>query len=252
VRKNSFILIPSFSTNSLILKGLISRLSDYFKVYPLDYSGYRSNTPPLNDYSIQNVVEKLEKDIENLNLNSYVIGGVSMGYLFTNKIKANKKCNGIVAMFPLVSDKTINIKPIKKSAFQIGLNVVRLSKIYDLIWRSKHFKKIFINKYFPKDISKIMSDEINPRSFFEITNLILNKKYEIQINTTPHVIIINDYDYAIKSSITMSILESKIPNKMIIKSDMPHNPNSLDKKVFDKYLDDTKMKNIVKYFDNYI
>jgi esterase/lipase len=252
MKKHNFILIPSFSTNSIILKGLISRLSDYFKVYPIDYPGYRSSLPPLKKYSIQSVVKKLEDDIENLNLNSYILGGISMGYFFTNKIKVNKKCKGIVAMFPLVSNKTININPIKKSAFRLGLYIIKFLKVYDLIWISKYFNKLFFSKPFPKKINKIMNDEINPRSFFEMANLILNKKYEIQTNNTKHVVVINYNDYAIKSSLTMNILNSKISNKIVIKSDMPHNPNSLEKKVFDKYLDDSKMKIIIKYFNNHM
>jgi len=253
VKKQNFILLPSFSTNSFILKGLISRLSDYFTVYPLDYPGYRSSKSALDNYSIQSITETLEDYIENLNLNSYIVGGVSMGYLFANNIRENNKnCKGKVAMFPLVSDKCININPLKRSAFKLGLKIIKQFSIYDLLWNSSVFKSRFLNEMFPRDILKIMKDEIDPKAFFEMANLIIGSKYEIRIDKTPHILVINESDYAIKSILTIDIFNSKIPNKIVIKSGMPHNPNSLEKKVFSKYLDDSKMKSIVKYFDNYV
>lgn len=253
MKKQNFILIPSFSTNSVILKGLISRLSDYFKVYPIDYPGYRSNKSTLDSYSIQSITDKLENDIEKLYLNSYIVGGVSMGYLFANHIgNKDKQCKGKVAMFPLVSDKCININPLRRLVFKLGLKIIKQLSIYELIWNSSMFKSKFLNEMFPKDIYKIIKNDIDHKSFFEMANLIIGSKYEIRIDKTPHVLVINESDYAIKSALTIDIFSRNIPNKIVIKSKMPHNPNSLEKKVFNEYLDDPKMKRIVNYFDNYM
>lgn len=73
--KQNLVLIHSFPTNSIILKGLNNFLSNYINVYFIDLPGFNNNYDKKFKISFENYANCVQLEIDKLKLNTYWVGG---------------------------------------------------------------------------------------------------------------------------------------------------------------------------------
>ena len=108
-KKENLILVHSFPTNSILLKGFIGYIDDYFNVYPIDLPGFRKDIKPLQKITIDSYSKFVEEKVKKLNLDDFLIGGISFGFIVVNNAKIDKKCKGIIAIEPYVNSKSLRM-----------------------------------------------------------------------------------------------------------------------------------------------
>src|SRR6266496_3587000 len=105
--KHNLVLVHSFPTNSILLRGLIEYLSDYFNVHFVDLPGFTKGTTPLPHITLSGYSAFLEEKINELGLETYLVAGISFGFAVVNKAKHSNKCLGILAIEPYIGTKSL-------------------------------------------------------------------------------------------------------------------------------------------------
>ena len=70
----NLVLVHSFPTNSILLKGLVEFLNDHFNLYFIDLPGFTQKSPPIQQITIDNYSAYVEKYINNLKIDHYILG----------------------------------------------------------------------------------------------------------------------------------------------------------------------------------
>ena len=68
MNKPNLILINGFAVNKKPLKGFISYLNEFFKVYVIDLPGHGKNPETIETVTLNNIVEYADKKIQELNI----------------------------------------------------------------------------------------------------------------------------------------------------------------------------------------
>src|SRR3989344_2575884 len=148
--KPHLLLIHSFPTNSVLLHGLEEFLSDFFTVHFIDLPGFHKNNP-LHEGAItlKKFSNYFDQKIAELDVDEYIVGGVSFGFLVVNNSKLDERCKAILAMEPFVNTKCLNIsfwKQKKYIAIASMVKLIHLLGVEKFIWTSNWF-----NDYLQKE-----------------------------------------------------------------------------------------------------
>lgn len=189
--KPHLLLVHSFPTNSVLLRGLKEFLDDYFIVHFIDLPGFHKDVPPFNgSITFKKFSNYFEQKILELDLKEYVVAGVSFGFLVVNSAKLDKRCKAILAMEPFINTDCLNISFLDKGKYKTItslLKIVRLVGIESKIWESDWFNKYLQNiSNYPEDRVNTIIRHIDPRTFFTVMNLLLGYK-KIPNFTTSHI-----------------------------------------------------------------
>ena len=139
MQKQNLIIIHSFPSNSIILKGFYDFLSDFFNVYPIDLPGFTSDEKPLAKINFQGYRQHVEKEIAHLNLKSYFLGGISFGFAIANACQVDDQCKGFLAIAPYLNNDYIVPN---KSGFAV------MKRLLFFLSRLRLYKPIYHTKYF--------------------------------------------------------------------------------------------------------
>jgi len=91
--KENLVLVNAFLTNSLVLRGLIDYLGKYFRVHFIDLPGFIRDIPPLSEISLENYASYVRRRIDELDLDSYLLGGISFGFAVVSHLAARYTVN---------------------------------------------------------------------------------------------------------------------------------------------------------------
>jgi len=245
MKKENLILVHSFPTNSILLKGFIGYIDDYFNVYPIDLPGFRKDIKPLQKITIDSYSKFVEEKVKKLNLDDFLIGGISFGFIVVNNAKIDKKCKGIIAIEPYVNSKSLRMSWIKKLASLFIINIIISFKLYHLMWNKKIFLSLGMFNDKPKKVVDIIFDHINGKTFFETAKLILENKKDCKFQKLPYILLINKKDDKIKFDYLSKIFVNEIEKVLIIKESMPHYPKHITEHYFktkfpEKYIEEIK------------
>lgn len=249
--KHKLIIIHSFPTNSIILRHVYDFLGKYFDIYPIDLPGFTKDTPPLTNITIRNFAAYVEKKIEEFNFDSYIIGGISFGFLVITNTKLGKECKGILAIEPFTGYKSLNKSGFWRFKYLLLIKIVSLFGLTSLIWKSKAFKKIFRKYLFtgqPEKITDTILEQIDGQTFVETFRLILGGVLSCEFHKSiPHAIIINKEDTAVKGRYLERIFENNIERLLIINTDIQHFPRDLSEKYFIKHMPKNSIAEAVNF-----
>lgn len=140
--KENLVLVNAFYINSILLKGFIDYLSRYFNLHFIDLPGFAKHSPPLEEISVSLYSEYVSQKINRLNLNHYIIAGISFGFLIVSSISLDTKCKGIVAIFPYINKNFLKLKITKRTFYNFASQFFISFNLSESIWRNKMFHKM--------------------------------------------------------------------------------------------------------------
>jgi len=235
--KPNLILVHSFPTNSILLKGLIEFLDDFFTVHFIDLPGFHKKSPPFKGHiTIQRFSDYVDQKIKEWDFDEYIIGGASFGFLVVNNAKLNKKCRAVLAMEPYINIHCIHTsfwKQKQYSAITSFLKLIRTLHLEDKIWRSKMFSD-FLQKEadYPKKRIDVIIRHIDPRTFFTITSILMNYKKNPKFHDLPHFLIGNFADRSIDFEAVIEVFVKNLDELHIASEPIDHYPKELTKRYF--------------------
>jgi hypothetical protein len=230
--KPNLVLTHSFPTNSMILKGFVDYLQKYFEIYFIDLPGFRKNIPALNEISIENYAHYVEDNINQLDLDKYILGGISFGFLVINNVETDDRCKAIMAIEPFLGN-TLKVNFFKKLSYSIFLKTILLLKLEKILWNTNISKKLMSREFnYPEDRFKTIFDEIHPGTFIKTLHLLLNYNTAVKYKEKPYALFINREDDRIKGSETMESFKH-LKNLFILETTVQHFPKDLSVSYFE-------------------
>lgn len=224
------ILVHSFPTNSIILKGLIEYLEEYCNVYFIDLPGFTKKVPPLKEITLEAYSNYLDHRIKSLKIKSYIAAGISFGFLVVNNAKLDKRCKGIIALEPYINFKSLNMNFLKKSVYMLladsflALNLGFLLK-----------NKIPL--------------QIDQKTFLKTASLILKNNKSVNFKNLPYILIINKNDGTVKSNYLLQ--KFKKTKHLTVYTAIDHYPKDLSKAYFEKMMPKSMLEKISSYIKKY-
>jgi pimeloyl-ACP methyl ester carboxylesterase len=250
--KQNLVIVHSFPTNSLILKGFYDFLRDYFAVYPIDLPGFIRGTKPLKNIELENYAQYVKKEIKKLKLESYWIAGVSFGFVVVNLVKDKKHCKGILAIEPYLGTASLNLSISQKMLFVMMISVLRFFNIFYRAWHSEFFQGKFLfgsSANINEKIKKYLN-EIDARTFFETAKILLvNKNHGCFLKSCPYVLVINKHDGSVLADRIIRKFKAEAPNLSIIHTTAAHFPKDMSKAYFRKNIQKGEIKKMLEFME---
>ena len=235
--KPHLLLVHSFPTNSVLLHGLEEFLSDFFTVHFIDLPGFHQNSPPCaGKITLKKFSHYFDQKVAELNVDEYIVGGVSFGFLVINNAQLDKRCKAILAMEPFVNTKCLNISPWKQVeyiALAAILRAIHLLKIERRIWESKWFSSYLEKESdYPRERINTIIKHLDARTFFAVTGLLLTYRKNPKFHNLPHFLIGNFADTTINFEHTVEIFIKNLHELHIASEPIDHYPKDLTKSYF--------------------
>jgi pimeloyl-ACP methyl ester carboxylesterase len=247
--KENLVLVNAFLTNSLVLQGLIDYLGRYVRVHFIDLPGFISRIPPLDEVTLENYAAYVQSRIDDLNLDSYLLGGISFGFAVINHLEPDERCKGVVAITPYLSSRWLNLGLMKKSAYSILVNLTLAFEMHSWIWNHRLFHRAF-HWYsdYPADRIETLLNEMEGRTFFETARIILTHRKLCCFQNLPHVLILSHSDRTIKNGPLLDFFEKNIDRLKVVRADIDHYPREVSDDYFQARLSQEDMQDIIVFF----
>ena len=235
--KPNLVLVHSFPTNSILLSGLIEFLEDYFNIYFIDLPGCISTNPPLKKISLKNFSKYLDKKIEEINLDQYIIGGISFGYWVVSHAKLNNKCRGILAVEPYINSRYVKVPLSYRIKYKILFWLLGFFELYRVLWKADSLMKYYrkIANYPLKRVETIMR-EFDAKTFYVITKTLMFYKDRPKFFDLPYVLLINPKDKIIDADKVHVLFERKVEKLLVVETKIGHYPRTVTKRYFQRII----------------
>ena len=245
-KKYNLVLTHSFPTNSIILKGLIEFLSDYFNVYFINLPGFTKKVTPMQNISIEGYAEFLEKEIKNLHLDKYVLGGISFSHCVVSKTDLDNNCRAIIAMEPFVNKSALVVKNKELFLFKTTVKVIKLLRLYSYIWKKQYLNKFL--KFSNPEILDIIYREIDPKTFIDTTDLIFSYSDKSWLNK-PHILVANKDDKKVSYSKNLKLFRENVNDLLVVNTTVEHFPDFMTKDYFRNHISKKTIDKMMEWLD---
>jgi len=247
--KENLVLVNAFLTNSVVLRGLIDYLDKYFCVHFVDLPGFVPEIPPLSEVTLENYAAYVRRRIDDLELDSYLLGGISFGFAVISDLDPGERCKGIVAITPFINSRWLNLGLVKKSTYSF---LVRLTLALDLpakIWNHRLFHRVFhwYSEY-PTDRIETLLSQMEGRTFFETARLILSHRQPCRFQNLPYALILSQVDRTIKNGPLLDLFEKNINRLKVVRADLDHYPLEVSADYFQSRFPQSDIHDIIVFF----
>ncbi len=244
--KENLVLVNAYLTNSLVLKGFIDYLNEYFNVYFIDLPGFIQDIPPLDQISIESYAEYVHKRLKRLNLESFILGGISFGFLVASHMPRDRKCKGLVAIAPYINSRSLNLGFLKMSVYSFLVYLTLTFNLSAKIWDSRHFHRAF-HWYsdYPADRINNLLSQMDGRTFFETARIILRHRQPCPFHELPYVLIISSSDKTIKNDPLLELFPKNVETLKVVEVNTAHYPLDVSTDYFRERIPEDKIKDIV-------
>ncbi|MGB7294143.1 MAG: alpha/beta hydrolase family protein [Candidatus Aminicenantales bacterium] len=248
--KDNLVLVNAFLTNSLVLRGLIDYLGRFFQVHFVDLPGFINHIPPLTEVSLENYAGYVRRRIDDLGLESYLLGGISFGFAVISHLPPDERCHGVVAITPYLSSRWLNLGPIKKSTYAF---LVRLALVFDLstkVWNHRFFHRVFhwYSDYPAERIDTLLS-QMEGRTFFETARIILSERRTCRFHKRPHVLILSHSDRTVKNGPLLKLFEENVERLKVVLVGIDHYPLEVTEDYFRNRFPQEDIQEIILFFN---
>jgi len=246
--KENLVLVNAYLTNSLVLKGFIDYLSEYFNVYFIDLPGFIQDIPPLAQISVESYAEYVHQRLERLNLKSFILGGISFGFLVASHLPKDRKCKGLVAIAPYINSRSLKLGFLKMSVYSVLVRLTLALNLSSKIWESHHFHRAF-HWYsdYPSDRINNLLSHMDGRTFFETARIILRHSEPCPFHELPYVLIISSSDKTIKNDPLLKLFPKNVENLKVLEVDTDHYPLDISPDYFRERIPEDKIRDIVLF-----
>jgi len=247
--KVNLVLVNAFLTNSVVLKGLIDYLSHYFQVHFIDLPGFSRAIPPLPEITLDSFARYVEDRIASLNLDRYLLGGISFGFAVVSRVNADGNCRSMVGIAPYINSRWLNLGLLKKTAYSFLVDLTIVFNLSARLWRHRRFHQIF-NWYsdYPPERIKTLLDQMEGRTFFETARIILRHRGACQFHRKPYALILSQADRTIKNAPLLRLFEEQVERLKILQVDIDHYPLDISEDYFHRRLPAEKVEEILHFF----
>jgi pimeloyl-ACP methyl ester carboxylesterase len=247
--KENLVLVNAFLTNSLVLGGLIDYLGHYFRVHFIDLPGFVSHIPPLSEVTLENYAAYVQSRIDDLDLDSYLLGGISFGFAVICHLDPGQRCKGVVAITPFLNSRWLNLGLLKKSTYSF---LVRLALAFDLpskIWNHRLFHRVF-HWYsdYPADRVETLLSQMEGRTFFETARIILTQRQSCRLQNLPYVLILSHSDRTIKNGPLLEFFEENTDRLKVVRAGIDHYPLEVSEDYFQSRFPQEDIHDIIVFF----
>jgi pimeloyl-ACP methyl ester carboxylesterase len=247
--KENLILVNAFLTNSLVLRGLIDYLNRFVCVHFVDLPGFARHVPPLDEVTLENYAAHVQSRIDELNLDSYLLGGISFGFAAISHLELDSRCKGVVAITPYLNSHWLNLGLMKKSTYSFLVHLTLAFELHSRIWNHRLFHRVF-HWYsdYPSDRIETLLNEMEGRTFFETARIILTHRKPCRFQNLPHVLILSHSDRTIKNAPLLDVFEKNIDRLKVVRADFDHYPLEVSEDYFKTRFPQEDMQDIVVFF----
>jgi pimeloyl-ACP methyl ester carboxylesterase len=252
--KENLILVHSFPTNSILLAGLIEYLQDYFNVYFIDLPGFTRVSPPLKRITLKSYSRFLEKKITSLKLSSYVIGGISFGFVVVNSARLNPSaCKGILAIEPYINADYLHTGFVKRYLYMHLIDYILDKKLVSQFWKGKYIDEILsLFMGYPTDRVKTLREEIEGKTFFVTArHLMTNTQLPVFKKDIPYVLIVNSKDKTIDVKPIIDLFKKNIPKQSlrVVQTTLEHYPKDVSRDYFASKMTPAMLRSTLRWLE---
>jgi pimeloyl-ACP methyl ester carboxylesterase len=250
-QKENLVLVNAFLTNSLVLRGLIDYLSRFFRVHFIDLPGFIKDIPPLTEVTLENYAGYVQRRLDDLELDGYLLGGISFGFAVISHLPPDERCRGFVAITPYLSSRWLNLNPVKKSTYAF---LVRLALAFDLpgrVWNHRIFHRVFhwYSDYPPERIDTLLS-HMEGRTFFETARIILSHRQPCHFHDRPYVLILSHSDRTIKNDPLLKCFQENVSRLKVMSVGIDHYPPEVTEDYFRDRIPQEDVRKIMGFFND--
>ena len=247
--KPNIILIHSFPTNTIIIKGLLEYLEEFHNVYPIDLPGFVPESEPIPKVTIENYAKAAQKQIDALGIDNYWMAGLSFGFLVANLCSLDKRCFGTVGIVPYINKNYLIKNELLYFFLEKSFDMIRRFKWHEKAYRSSWLKKALLRETHTERINEVLST-VSAYTFFETALLLLKYDEEPVFHHKPYIFFLTEEDSTIRME-ELAILLNSIKNKRVVRTTCDHHPDEITKQYFEANVNPQDHKAIVKFMLDY-
>ncbi len=231
--KENLVLINAFYSNSIILRGFIEFLEDYFHVHFIDLPGFSIDSPPLDMITLEDFAAFAQRKIDGLGLDRFIVGGISFGFLVANSLPLDSRCQAVVAVAPYLDKESLNLGYIKQKSYRLVTEFAAASGLARRAWKTEAARRFahWFSRY-PAERVDLILDHMDAQTFFETGRLILKNRRRCDFHDLPYVLIANPHDRTINFDYTVGRFRDNIERLLIVETDIDHHPGNISKGYF--------------------
>jgi pimeloyl-ACP methyl ester carboxylesterase len=249
--KPALIVVHSFYANSLLLRGMIEYLEDFFSVHFIDLPGFAGHVPPLRRVTVEDFSGYVRDRIESLGLDSYILAGISFGFLVASSIETDSRCRGLAAIMPYLDASSLKLSRRKRIFYAlVTRSAVRLG-ISKALWRSRLVRKFaYWYSVYPEERVDVIFSSMDPETFFRTGRLILRRKEPFPFRDKPTALVLSDRDGTISNDHVRAAFARNISRLLVVDASLEHYPLELTKEHFRRGLAPEDVRRIVRFFED--
>ncbi len=254
MKKLPLVLIPGFATNSELLAGFIAFLQPYFEVYCIDLPGFHASTKPLHDISIKAYQHYVEAEIAALQLDQYVLGAASFGFLISNHIVAHDNCIGMIAFFPYMSGQFLTVDSKRKRRLLVVAQLIARLRLHTLIWKvDRLFHRLMLVVYSSQQQALFahFREHLDPATLFRLGIILLQHTQVCLPYKKPYALIMNPTDELISHQHVTKTLAEHAADFLEVHTTAVHFPIRWDVDYFREHAAHSDMESIADFFQRY-
>lgn len=249
MRKENLVLVHSFPTNSILLRGLVDFLEDHFAVHFVDLPGFTRACKPLPRPSIDAYASFLSSHVRDLDLDSYLLGGISFGYLVVSQTSVDQRCRAILAMEPFLGVRSLHMRSTARlmAAF-VTRSIVTLGQS-QRVFHSNRWRQRLLRRGQPEERVETVLREIDPRTFFATAYALVTYQRPLSFHNLPHVLMVNPEDRTINAEDVTEVFQSRVRDLLVVKTTVDHYPTDLTKAYFEERISAQQVASIFEFLN---
>lgn len=247
--KENLIIVHSFPTNSILLKGFYDYLGNFFNVYPIDLPGFTRQIKPLGQMSLDAYAKYLQDEISKTKMDNFILGGVSFGFVVANLVPPDKQCMGILAIEPYINAQSLSLNKTTRIIYLSLLSIFKASGLGNKLWNSSILKGL-LKKLTdsPDERIKTMSGQINANTFMQTATLILKYTENPKFHDLPYALVINPNDNTVSSTYLVNLFKSKAKSLFVVKTRVEHYPKNMTPAYFQERVKSEDIEKMIVWF----
>lgn len=227
------VLIASFPTNHEILDEFVRFLRRRFEVHFVDLPGFHPEEPRITERTLEAYLAHLRKRIEKLGLASYILGGISFGFLLASQLE-DERCTGLLAIEPTIGSVSLRLTALERMRNRLLVTAARLG-LHSTIWRSAWFRKAMERSLCPAEHVDATLSQIDPKAFFDALGIILMTKKVSLASRKPVCLIVNRDDAVVSTPVVKETFITSYPRLLILETTMDHYPANITQSHFERH-----------------
>jgi hypothetical protein len=252
--KPNIVVLQAFPANRNVSSGIIEYMSEYFNVYFIDLPGFHPDNEPLEKATIEGFARYIEHKISEMNLNEYILAGISFGALLANKINLDESKIVFRLNFgPFLGARWLRMSKFKYLKMKTIANSVLRLGVEEYIWNSSQFKGYMARSMHKtgenKTIVESILAEVEPHTFFSTL------KELFSIGDTPLIrgkqcLLINPSDSAINVNKIIKKYRQEInaDDLCIIETKIDHFPRGVSYQYFKDTITQEEVDQIFNFY----